>query len=106
MHPTKNFGHNGVLCFLFVALTRATDSSVVQPTATGSLTFVNPSGYATNVYNVSAATTTISYSYSDEELALLWDQVGSITPGVLNATVSPTPEPSAYPRPGPFHPQV
>ena len=71
-----------------------------------SVTFPAPVGYSTKVYNVSAATTTISYSYSNEELALLWDQVGSIAVGPITTTVSPTPEPTLYPRPGIFHPPV
>jgi hypothetical protein len=39
-------------------------------------------------------------------LALLWDQIGPISTGPITTTVSPTPEPTAYPRPGGFHPQV
>jgi hypothetical protein len=75
--------------------------------STGTLTFSQPSGYeATKVYNVSAATTTLSYAYTDEELAMLWNQVGSIEVGPITTTVSPTPEPSAYPSPGVYHPLV
>ena len=70
------------------------------------VTFPPASGYSTKVYNVSAAMTTLSYSYSNEELAMLWNQVGKIAIGPITTTVSPTPEPSAYPRPGPLHPQV
>lgn len=69
-------------------------------------TFAQPSGYETKVYNVSAATATISYSYTNEELAMLWNQVGKIEKGLITTTVIPTPEPSAYPRPGAFHPLV
>lgn len=71
-----------------------------------SVSFPVPSGYSIKVYNVSAATTTIKYHYSNEELALLWDQVGPISVGPITTTVSPTPEPSSYPRPGRYHPQV
>jgi beta-glucosidase len=71
-----------------------------------SVTFPPPSGYATKVYNVSAATTALQYNYSNEELAMLWNQVGKIAIGPITTTVSPTPEPSAYPRPGSLHPQV
>lgn len=76
------------------------------PVPTSSASFNSPSGYSTKVYNVSAATTTISYDYSDEELALLWDQIGPIKVGPITTTVQPIPEPTSYPRPGVFHPQV
>ena len=82
----------------------ATGNSSVSVTT--SATFNSPSGYATKVYNVSAATTTITYNYSNEELALLWDQIGPIKVGPITTTVQPTTEPTAYPRPGVFHPQV
>lgn len=85
----------GILLLLPAALA-ATDS--------GSLT--SASGYSTKVYNVSAATTTLTYEYSNEELAMLWNQVGAIKSGPITTTVSPTPEPSSYPRPGAFHPLV
>ena len=84
-------------------LVSASNSSAPSPT---SLSFSSPPGYSSKVYNVSAATTTLTYSYSDEELALLWDQVGPIQVGPITTTVKPTPEPTAYPRPGVFHPQV
>jgi hypothetical protein len=71
-----------------------------------SVRFGVPSGYSTKVYNIAAATTTLTYSYSDEELALLWNQIGPISVGPITTTVSPTPEPTAYPRPDRFHPQV
>ena len=79
------------------------NSSSPSPT---SLTFPTPSGYITTLYNVSAATTTLAYNYTNEELAVLWDQIGPISTGPITTTVSPTPEPSAYPRPRAFHPQV
>lgn len=69
-------------------------------------TFPPNANYSTTAYNVSAATTTLSYNYTNEELAMLWNQVGSIAMGPITTTVTPTPEPSSYPRPGPFHPQV
>ncbi|EPE27929.1 (Trans)glycosidase [Glarea lozoyensis ATCC 20868] len=74
--------------------------------SSGTPTFSQPAGYQTKVYNVSAATTTISYAYTDEELAMLWNQVGDIEIGPITTTVEPTPEPSAYPSPGVFHPLV
>lgn len=77
-----------------------------SPQALTSISFAVPTGYSTKVYNVSAATTTLAYHYSNEELALLWNQIGPISVGPITTTVSPTPEPSSYPRPGRFHPQV
>jgi hypothetical protein len=74
--------------------------------SSGTPTFSQPEGYQTKVYNVSAATTTLSYAYTDEELAMLWNQVGDIEVGPITTTVEPTPEPSAYPSPGVFHPLV
>lgn len=81
---------------IFVQLAHCTSS----PTATATNT------WSTKVYNVSAATTTLTYEYTNEELAMLWNQVGSIAVGPITTTVEPTPEPSSYPRPGSFHPLV
>jgi hypothetical protein len=69
-------------------------------------TSATASSWSTKVYNVSAATTTLTYQYTNEELAMLWNQVGSIAVGPITTTVEPTPEPTAYPRPGPYHPLV
>jgi hypothetical protein len=74
--------------------------------ATNSSSPTSASEYSTKVYNVSAATTTLTYDYTNEELAILWDQVGEIQIGPITTTVSPTPEPTTYPRPGVFHPQA
>jgi beta-glucosidase len=73
---------------------------------TNSTSPTSSSGYSTKVYDVSAATTTLTYDYSNEELAMLWNQVGKISVGPITTTVSPTPEPTSYPRPGAFHPMV
>ncbi|THV47149.1 hypothetical protein BGAL_0331g00070 [Botrytis galanthina] len=81
---------------IFAHLAHCTSS----PTATATNT------WSTKVYNVSAATTTLTYEYTNEELAMLWNQVGSIAVGPITTTVEPTPEPSSYPRPGLFHPLV
>jgi beta-glucosidase len=94
----------GFLVFLAGSALGNTNSSSSSPPP--SVTFPPVSGYTMKVYNVSAATTTLSYNYTNEELAMLWNQVGKIAIGPITTTVSPTPEPSAYPRPGPLHPQV
>ncbi|RDW95084.1 hypothetical protein BP5796_00847 [Coleophoma crateriformis] len=74
--------------------------------ASGVLAQATTTTWSTKVYNVSAATTTLSYSYTNEELAMLWNQVGSIAVGPITSTVSPTPEPSSYGKPGVFHAQI
>ncbi|KAH6665616.1 glycoside hydrolase superfamily [Halenospora varia] len=89
----------GMLLLLPAALAVQNNTSGPSPT------FAQPQGYSTKVYNVSAATSTLSYDYTNEELAMLWNQVGKIAVGPVTTTVSPTPEPSAYPRPGAFHAQ-
>jgi beta-glucosidase len=88
---------NALLCVHWVAAGNSVTSSPSYP---------SPSGYSTQVYNVSAATTILTYNYTNEELAMLWNQIGQVAIGPITTTVSPTPEPSAYPRPGSFHPQV
>jgi len=59
-------------------------------------------------FNASAATTYLpNKDYSNEQLAMLWYQVGEVaTHPVVTATVEPTPEPTAYAGPGEFHPLV
>lgn len=64
---------------LFCRIGRA----LATPPAPTAVSFGVPTGYSTKVYNVSAATTTLSYNYSNEELALLWDQVGPISVGPI-----------------------
>lgn len=101
MSKFQRLSSAGVLLFISNAIAQNSwNSSVPSPT------FALPSGYSTKVYNVSAAATTLTYNYSDEELAMLWNQVGKIEVGPITTTVSPTPEPSAYPRPGVMHPMV
>ncbi len=84
----------------------AQGANVPTTTVPGALKFHDHPGQSTKVYNVSAAKTTLSYKYTNEELAMLWNQVGKIEVGPITTTVSPTPEPTAYARPGLFHPQV
>ncbi|KAK7716555.1 hypothetical protein SLS57_006583 [Botryosphaeria dothidea] len=73
------------------------------------LTFGTPAGnYSTKTYAVPAIETDYrsNTDFSDEALAFLWKQVGPISTGPVTTTVSPTPEPSLYPQPGPIHPLV
>jgi hypothetical protein len=94
----------GVLTGLLLVPAIAALSNGTASTPTPTYPF--PSGYSAQVYNISAATTTLTYNYSNEELAMLWNQVGSTAVGPITSTVSPTPEPSGYPQPGEFHPLV
>lgn len=73
------------------------------------LTFGTPAGnYSTKTYSVPAVETEYrpNNDYSDKALAFLWDQVGPISTGPVTTTVTPTPEPSLLPQPGPIHPLV
>jgi hypothetical protein len=50
-------------------------SAASNATVTSGLTFANPSGYSTQTYNESAATTNLpNNDYSDERLNFLWAQ--------------------------------
>jgi len=81
-------------------------------TPSSSITFPDPTGvstqFSTKTYNASLASTRLpNTDYSNEQLAFLWDQVGPVVTGPVTTTVSPTPEPSAYPNPGQaLHPYI
>lgn len=87
-------------------------SSTVAAQVSGngsSFTYGTPSGYSTASFNVSAQPTAFTRTdYSENALQDLWNQVGPIATGPVTTTVSPTPEPTAYPRPDAnrFHPLV
>ena len=103
---SKSSRRNGLIGLLSLSCAlqaKAQDSTAGAGSPTGTLVYNNPSGYSTKIYDVSAATATIKYSYTNEELGLLWDQVGKIEVGNITTTVQPTPEPTSYPRPGIFH---
>lgn len=88
-----------VAVFLFLARLAASRSNSTFGTADGY--------YSTTTFNVASATTYLAQTdFSNERLNLLWHQVGPISTGPINTTVSPTPEPTAYPSPGIFHPLV
>ena len=76
--------------------------------AQSSISFSSVHGnHTTTTFDVASATTYLAQTdFSNERLNLLWDQVGPISTGAVSSTVSPTPEPSAYPSPGVFHPLV
>jgi Glycosyl hydrolase family 1 len=82
--------------------------SSAPSSASGGMSFANPSGnYSTKSFNYTAASTYLpNNDYSNEQLQLLWDQVGPISTAAISTTVEPTPEPSAFPQPGTFHPLV
>lgn len=81
---------------------------VKRQNGTATISFPNPSGYSTTSYDAAALETTYrpNTDFSDDALAFLWQQVGPIQPPPFNTTVSPTPEPTAFPHPGPLHPLV
>lgn len=95
-----------------VSLVRAQAPSNATTSAPGgAVTFPPPSGVSTTYtltsYNtLSTATYLTQTDFSNERLAFLWDQVGPVATGPVTTTVTPTPEPSAYPSPGTFHPLV
>lgn len=72
------------------------------------LMFKSPPGYSSKSYNASATPTAsmANKDFSDQALAFLWDQVGPVATGPVTTTVSPTPEPSSYPKPGVLHPLI
>jgi hypothetical protein len=95
------------LCFSGVLLLSQAivASGDILPSPT-SLSFNTPTGYSTQVYDASAAATTASSAYSNQELGRLWDRIGPIAVGVITNTVSIASEPKASERPGRFHVQV
>lgn len=75
--------------------------------ASSTITFPSTTAYSTKSYNFALASTYLpNNDFSNEQLAFLWDQVGIISTGAVHTTVTPTPEPSSFPRPGYLHPMV
>lgn len=71
-----------------------------QLTNASTLSFTLPSGYSTASLNASAQPTAFTRTdFSENALNELWNQVGPVSTGPVTTTVSPTPEPTAYPRP-------
>lgn len=72
-----------------------------------SLTFGGSGKHSTVTLNPSAASTYLpNNDFSNEQLNFLWNQVGPISVGPITTTVSPTPEPTVFPKPNAFHPLV
>ncbi|KAK3115684.1 hypothetical protein LTR53_004747 [Teratosphaeriaceae sp. CCFEE 6253] len=70
-------------------------------------TITSAESYSSTTFNTASASTYLPITdFSNEQLAFLWDQVGAIATAAINTTVSPTPEPSVYPKPGYLHPLV
>lgn len=94
-----------------VSLVQAQAPNATTSAAAGVVTFPPPSGVSTTYtltsYNTQSTSTYLTQTdFSNERLAFLWDQVGPVATGPITTTVTPTPEPSAYPSPGAFHPLV
>ncbi|EMC91873.1 glycoside hydrolase family 1 protein [Baudoinia panamericana UAMH 10762] len=88
----------------------ATSGSVRQPSGSAgsqsSIPAITESTlYSTTSFNFSAGTSTYLplTDFSNEQLAFLWDQVGPRQTAAITTTVSPTPEPSVFPKPGNLH---
>lgn len=84
-------------------------TAAAQSNGTATISFAAPSGYSTASFNASAQPTAFTRSdFSPNALASLWDLVGPIATGPVVSTVSPTPEPTAYPQPDSqfYHPLV
>ena len=95
------------LSLLSLSLQATAQNATAYTAATPTLTFPSNTGYSTRSYNYASASTYLpNNDFSDEQLAFLWDQVGIISTGAITTTVSPTPEPSAFARPGYLHPMV
>ncbi|KAK2757572.1 hypothetical protein FQN54_004541 [Arachnomyces sp. PD_36] len=82
-------------------------SSAFEAHASPSLTFGGSGKHSTVTLDPSSASTYLpNNDFSNEQLNFLWNQVGPISVGPVTTTVSPTPEPTAFPRPGALHPMV
>lgn len=79
-----------------------TSPVAAQGNGTATISYALPSGYATASFNNSAQPTAYNRTdFSPNALASLWNLVGPIATGPVTSTVSPTPEPTAYPQPDP-----
>jgi len=89
------------------AVMLAVTSALAQNATNSSYPTITSATYSTTTFNYSAASTYLPLTdFSNEQLALLWNQVGPIETAAITTTVSPTPEPSSYPKPGWVHPLV
>ncbi|KAK5678543.1 hypothetical protein LTS10_008987 [Elasticomyces elasticus] len=87
--------------------TSALAQQAYNHTASGYPTITTgPDASATTFDRFAASTYLPLTDFSNEQLALLWEQVGAISSAAINSTVSPTPEPSVYPKPNYLHPLV
>jgi len=80
-------------------LTLTVASALAQNASLSAYPTITSAAYSTTTFNYSAASTYLPLTdFSNEQLAFLWDQVGPIEYAEVTTTVSPTPEPSAYPK--------
>jgi hypothetical protein len=94
------FATSASLGLVVLSTAVAAQNYTVSPTITSA-------AYSTTTFNYSAASTYLPLTdFSNEQLALLWDQVGPVSTASINTTVSPTPEPSTFAKPGWVHPLV
>lgn len=110
--PRTSWQRHAALAALSAASpVRAQAPNATTSAAGGAVTFPPPTGVSTTYtltsYNAQSTSTYLTQTdFSNERLAFLWDQVGPVATGPVTMTVTPTPEPSAYPSPGAFHPLV
>jgi hypothetical protein len=82
---------------VLVSLSSPVSAQLINSTT---LSFTLPSGYSTASFNASAQPTPFTRTdFSENALNELWNQIGPISTGPVTTTVSPTPEPTAYPQP-------
>lgn len=103
--------HAALAALSAASLVKAQAPNATTSAAGGAVTFPQPSGVSTTYtltsYNTLSTSAYLTQTdFSNERLAFLWDQVGPVATGPVTTTVTPTPEPSAYPSPGTFHPLV
>ncbi|KAK4543951.1 hypothetical protein LTR36_004725 [Oleoguttula mirabilis] len=107
MAPSSTRQRLVALVLLSICHRAVAQNATAYAAASPTITFPSTTGYSTKTYNYALASTYLpNNDFSNEQLAFLWDQVGIISTGAINTTVSPTPEPSSFPRPGYLHPMV
>lgn len=111
MLPPRYFLHGGLVSVTVTGVEGQYSNGTTSSYNSNTTTYPNPTGvftsYTTTTFDPLLASTYLAQTdFSNERLALLWDQVGPVSTGPITTTVSPTPEPSKYASPGIFHPYI
>lgn len=89
-----------LLPLLPLLLSLSSCASAQFTNGSSTISFTLPSGYSTASFNASAQPTAFTRTdFSENALNELWNLVGPVSTGPVTTTVSPTPEPTAYPQP-------